>query len=46
MEELTPSMIADGLIMALVGPLIEVIVFIIARIAIIILTLIKKKVNS
>lgn len=37
--ELTPSMVSGGIKMALVGPLVGVIVFIIARIAIIILTI-------
>jgi biopolymer transport protein ExbB/TolQ len=39
---LTPSIISEGLKMALVGPLVGIIVFIIARIAILILTLKQK----
>ena len=41
--ELTPSMISDGIKMALVGPLVGVITFIIARICIIILVWKKKE---
>ncbi len=41
--ELTPSMISDGIKMALVGPLVGVIAFIIARICIIVLILKQKK---
>ena len=41
--ELTPSLLADGLKMALVDPLMGILVFIIARLGIIILVALKKK---
>lgn len=41
--ELTPSLLAEGLKMALLNPLFGIVVFLIARAAIIILTIIDKK---
>ena len=43
--DLTPSMVSGGLKMALVGPLVGIIVFIIARILIIVLTMKQKNEN-
>lgn len=44
--ELTPSLLADGLKMALVDPLFGIFVFIVARLGIIILVAIEKKNNE
>ncbi|MBN1985341.1 MAG: MotA/TolQ/ExbB proton channel family protein [Prolixibacteraceae bacterium] len=44
--ELTPSLLADGLKMALVDPLFGIFVFIVARLGIIILVATKKTINT
>ena len=44
--ELTPSLLADGLKMALVDPLFGIFVFIVARLGIIILVALRKKTNE
>ena len=44
--ELTPSLLADGLKMALVDPLFGIFVFIIARLGIIILVALKKTIKT
>ncbi|NCB08908.1 MAG: hypothetical protein EOM73_12175, partial [Bacteroidia bacterium] len=44
--ELTPSLLADGLKMALVDPLMGILVFVIARLGIIILTALTHKNNK